>query len=922
MKIDRKKIGNRCGYDQNECMLLAKHLATLSDEEFVQDLRRIKVWNYGKCELGLWADILDRLDGILENAATRVGAWTIKVDLPENEKLVEDVVTVLEFTGHLIEHSIYRCLYGSWNHILTLFGSSNMDILLAVLGLTYNFSKRSNYFSRLDAANKKMILDRLISIAETWGGSESHFDLASCCQPDHFPPTAGNIYFEYQPDVVNSPNHETNGEVAVVCPNTVPLSGPDVIIEDLKGCRESPSQIMEALLKKHPVPLPNQMALFARIRLAVYFSDPEKRLKCIRARLQAISTLCYTFEINDRLLYPSLVDELVDVLQLPDGEFMEIKACALRTMTAIFSSHRVNVNLMSILESTGMSSFHGALPTRIRKWIQALVDGSCDAAGGSVNQQYTIALLSFLYHLASFEENIGSGSGQNHATTLSTSGILDSMLQLIAWHVPRNDCLSYVTRAVRVTDQILMNAATNRQTVVNRLVDRLGYEVDLVLSNQGSPVTTGGQAPLLNTQRSGLMKSILNLLKRLCLDTDWNDAVRTSMEGNLPQILCSIYKNSVFHFTPHLALFAMETVTNYIYTYPSRISNMQDNGITCGILNALITQPLPQNRDFLVHLPSILNTLALNTRGRSALRSSGILNKYLETLVSPDYLSTMKARRVRDFHSQISYSLAPSAGQVFSTNLTASQMSNSIQELLRSHNELKPTVFQSLVEVDSAYFARTSLDSAHSCPYYLATFTKLLPKAVVSCFRKVVRLGCSQPAPILPPTESLGSSELESDGSCRSFNQSYSNHGRNLNVFSNENRPDNRMSVTSAAVIDAANPAANRTSGGVLLDEDLVMLSGSEDNGSAEDDDDNMPDVSLTASRTAVSSNTNFPTPLTRTAHIDTADSYVPENYTATTDGDTSDQKASSSSSSSSEALISPDSFQNLPEYILNLLTR
>lgn len=65
---------------------------------------------------------------------------------------------------------------------------------------------------------------------------------------------------------------------------------------------------------------------------------------------------------------------------------------------------------------------------------------------------------------------------------MNTSGILDSMLQLIAWHVPRNDCLSYVTRAVRVTDQILSSSTTNRQTVLDRLVERLDYEADLVLN--------------------------------------------------------------------------------------------------------------------------------------------------------------------------------------------------------------------------------------------------------------------------------------------------------------------------------------------------------------------------------------------------------------------------------------------------------
>lgn len=139
MKIDRKKTVNRCGYDQNECMLLAKHLSVCPDEQLISELRRIKVWNYGKCELGLWADVLDRLDAILENAVTKVGKWMLRLDAPGNSSLVEDVVTILEFTGHLIEHSIYRYLYGSWTHILALFGSSNLDVLLAVLGLSYNF---------------------------------------------------------------------------------------------------------------------------------------------------------------------------------------------------------------------------------------------------------------------------------------------------------------------------------------------------------------------------------------------------------------------------------------------------------------------------------------------------------------------------------------------------------------------------------------------------------------------------------------------------------------------------------------------------------------------------------------------------------------------------------------------------------------
>lgn len=75
------------------------------------------------------------------------------------------------------------------------------------------------------------------------------------------------------------------------------------------------------------------------------------------------------------------------------------------------------------------------------------------------------------------------GSGTNR--TLSSNGIVESMLELIGWHVPRNDYLSYVTRAVRVTDQIIPgipNNSTIRPLLVTRLIERLDYEADLVIN--------------------------------------------------------------------------------------------------------------------------------------------------------------------------------------------------------------------------------------------------------------------------------------------------------------------------------------------------------------------------------------------------------------------------------------------------------
>ncbi|CAL8093617.1 unnamed protein product [Calicophoron daubneyi] len=804
-------------------MLLAKRLSECPDESLIAELKKVSVWNYGKCELGLWADVLDRLDAILERAVTKVGRWTLLVDTPENASLVSDVVTILEFTGHLIEHSIYRYLYGSWSHILALFGSENMDILLAVLGLSYNFSKRSNYFIRLDPYNKKMVLDRLVSIAETWGGVENNFGLAACCDPNHFPESAGNIYFEYRPEKVDAPNpsaesgqssSQYNEADGAISPNNdMPwTTSHKIVLQALHLRNQSPSQIMEELLAKHPVPVSKQMALFSRVRLATYFANPEQRHKCIRARLQALSILSYTFEVDERHLYPSLVDELVEVLELPEGQFMGIKACALRTMTAIVNSHRLGVSWASLVGSTGLSSYNGILPKLTRRWIQGLVDGTIEAPGGSTNQQFTTALLSFLYHLACYEENVGHGNTQN--ATLSASGVLDTMLQLIGWHTSRNDCLSYVTRAVRVTDQILMSISSSRQHVVEILVERLKYEVDLVLKTPLDAKTPVDSGPALNTQRSGLMKSMLNLLKRLCLDTEWGEVMQAAMDDSLPTILRRIFLNGSTHFTPHLALFAMETITNYLYTYPSRISSMQDKHITTDILKALTDQPLPQNRDFLVQLPGLFNTLALNSRGIGAIRSSGVLTQYLDTLVSPEYLPTMKTKRVRDFLSQISYNLTSSTGQSLSNSLTASQMSNAIQELLRSHNELKPTVFQCLV----------------------------------ACLRRVVELGNMQPASLVSDSPATvgtsGGITSNFPGKPDSSGSPISSQSRTAEVPCVANSVAGGGRITSP---NTANVEAARTA--VMLEEDVVMLSGGEDE--EDDDDDNDIDDVQRATRNA-----------------------------------------------------------------------
>lgn len=85
------------------------------------------------------------------------------------------------------------------------------------------------------------------------------------------------------------------------------------------------------------------MALFTHIRLAHSFSDYRRRLQCVQARLQALSVLVYSNALQenaDSLLHAGLLEELVELMELPHAHLVEMRAAALRTLTSIIHLDR------------------------------------------------------------------------------------------------------------------------------------------------------------------------------------------------------------------------------------------------------------------------------------------------------------------------------------------------------------------------------------------------------------------------------------------------------------------------------------------------------------------------------------------------------------------------------------------------------
>lgn len=733
MKIERSRLKKSSSEVPLDCKLLVERLKSCTQEELLQELKAVKSWNWGKCELYHWIDVLDLFDSLLEAACqtTQEGQWCLPCDSPGREQEKELLLYILQFTALLIEHSFSRHLYNSMEHLTALLSSSDMQVVLGVLNLLYVFSKRSNFITRLNPDRRQALLTRLTYLAENWGGKENGFGLAECCRDlpmSKFPASATTLHFEFYVE-------PTDGTGAKKQPSTTVSV---IHMENVdKITNKNPSQIMEELLETYAVPPAKHMLLLTHVRLAHSFSSYPKRLQCVQARLQALSILVYCSAIQDNinsLLYNGLIEELVDVLELKDPNLIEIKAASLRTLTSIIHLDR-NPKLGAIVDATGAASYHGFLPVLVRSCIQSLTEPGADP----FPLPFATALFSFLYHLASYESG---------GEALVSCGMVESLLKVIGWHGTEPEHITFVTRAVRVIDLI---TGLDMQTFqahggLNSFIRRLELEVEHCRKEQpfairprhrepsvastdenvaqdptpmevdqsprseplastsargdagvdgiegGAPTSLVASSDLEEEpeirrglqcfpQRAALLKSMLNFLKKAIQDPSFADSIRHLMDGSLPRSLKHIISNSEY-YGPSLFLLATDVVTVYVFQEPSLLSSLQDNGLTDVVLHALLVKEVPATREVLASLPNVFSALCLNARGLQAFVACRPFERLFKVLLSPDYLAAMRRRRSSDPMGD-----------------TASNLGNAMDELMRHQPSLRVDATAAIIKL-------------------------------------------------------------------------------------------------------------------------------------------------------------------------------------------------------------------------------
>lgn len=202
--------------------------------------------------------------------------------------------------------------------------------------------------------------------------------------------------------------------------------------------------------------------LYARIRVANWLSDFDKRKPIVMARLKSLLIL---FSSNlsqidpEQLLQDGLINELIDVLKLDDSPSLsDIKVVSLKAITVIMNKTQQLKEL--IVEAIKVNEYNGLLPTLVRKYVDHLIKKE------KFSHQFALSLFELIYHLAEYSSQ-----------EIVSSGIMEDLLKVVDH---KQEFVMYVTGAVILIGRINNSnmSSVKEHDVINVLNSRLAYEID------------------------------------------------------------------------------------------------------------------------------------------------------------------------------------------------------------------------------------------------------------------------------------------------------------------------------------------------------------------------------------------------------------------------------------------------------------
>uniref|UniRef100_A0A183BP47 UBA domain-containing protein n=1 Tax=Globodera pallida TaxID=36090 RepID=A0A183BP47_GLOPA len=579
MKIIIEKLKPFSAEITDECQRVISNMKNAGDTtKFTSGLDMMTEWcsTFGKTEMGRWADVLNDGDAILDAALEEDQNGTFAID--RDDTLEAPVLSVLRFTSLLFENTFSRSIYASMERLIKLLDCRKMWVLVQVLRVLMIISKSSRFISQhLTQEMRTKLYTKLMAILEAWSGRLRTMPVNEFCS-ENYTVSPATLSIQIRSDV---PGYTVNLDKSIV-----------------KSIGEMRASFASITLDDA------EMALASfKLRFAYASKNLSERFYLVMTRLIVTSVFFYS---------RCLITEEWRLNSLANDGFIE-HCCAILSQRVVRQSvthlqMRSNggaqnagqcrllekdKKIQMIVDHLELRTYHGFLPSQIRSCIESLKAGKVDVGSSSdCSIAFVTSLFSLVYHIAGFEYG---------GDALNRSSMTAVLLDVVKNYTLSEQNISFVTRSMRIIDNLTgmditeFNARGGTDIVIKRLI----HEVDKC--NQAA-------TPLLcNQQRSALMKSLLNFLKRAVLDVHLVTQMRRIMETELPMSLIHIIENPHF-YGPSLLHCAVTLTTNFIFQEPAQLTTLQNTGLTSAIMGLIFNEksPLMLQSNYLHMLANIL----------------------------------------------------------------------------------------------------------------------------------------------------------------------------------------------------------------------------------------------------------------------------------------------------------------------------
>ncbi|GAN06879.1 conserved hypothetical protein [Mucor ambiguus] len=612
---------------------LIRRLEVEEKEQIPTIIRELSSWPYARGDLFHWVVVLDRLDGILLDICTEYNLKDIQTK-PFDDQTKELILSIIDLSCTLFENCTNRNIYNSYEHLNMLLNTFDMDVLEQVLHFLIRPAQRINN-PRAIRSSFVIPQDKIVELARGW--SHVTVELLRIAQDLTVTPKMTTLNIQFY--------------------RTTTTEGHQVITENMADQVFQHKQDVDVfmdLVKKYDVPKESQFELANRIRIAKYVGDPEKRRQLLGIRILAITVMSHavseTTAQNKVFIYePYLISQLAELISPEKQVDTTIQTYVLYALDGI-TRHRNK--LSEVLIAVNASANHGTMMQILRKT--------------NLNQAYPQPFLDALFTFVSYLLQTQPG-GQ----MLMSAGIIPTLVQLVGNH--QYTQLKNVAKVVGLIDTIVNSFATSFSAFCNAngldtLLNRIKMEIETCTKSAMPNEDQLNATSTVPYDRLSTIKAMLKFLLRMMESSGTTDGLRNLIDSSLPQSLKLIMEDPKLFGNSIFAL-AINVSTTFIHNEPTSLPILQEAKLPQSFLHTISTYDSPNN-EVLMAAVNAFGAMCLNAQGLDMFNTEKPLPHFFDLLTSHDFL-----RNPMDVDS-------------------ATGLGSTMDELIRHHPSLKPSVFQ------------------------------------------------------------------------------------------------------------------------------------------------------------------------------------------------------------------------------------